>query len=341
MQDTNRSISKTSRIKGSLYGMFIADALAMPVHWYYSRARLYRDHGHVTEYRSPQNPHPDSILWRSSYTAPNAKGEILHGQAKYWGRTGVHYHQFLTAGENTLNLRVARLLIESLNHHGQYEQPDFVDRYVNFMTTPSSHNDTYVEEYHRHWFGNFARGIPPGRCAVPEKHISGLIGMVPILLAYIDFPQRARRVALDHLALTHPGPRMAAAGEVFMELLQPVLQGIPLKAVLESVLAQHHHDLLRHPIKNWAAKADDQVVGRAISSACYVEDAIPAVAFLALKYHDDLESALVSNTNLGGDNAGRGAVLGALLGAANGFEAIPERWISGLKVPPPMVRTVF
>jgi len=30
---------------------------------------------------------------------------------------------------------------------------------------------------------------------------------------------------------------------------------------------------------------------------------------MALKYHDDPQEALIANTNLGGDNAGRGAVL--------------------------------
>lgn len=80
------------------------------------------------------------------------------------------------------------------------------------------------------------------------------------------------------------------------------------------------------------------VVGRRISPACYVEDAIPAIAYLALKYSDDVEKALVVNTNLGGDNAGRGAVLGALLGAANGLAAIPTRWRDGLLNPPPVLR---
>ena len=77
------------------------------------------------------------------------------------------------------------------------------------------------------------------------------------------------------------------------------------------------------------------VVGRRLSTACYVEDAVPAVVYLALKYHDDPERALVANTNLGGDNAGRGAVLGALMGAAHGLESFPERWVDGLLEPPP------
>jgi ADP-ribosylglycohydrolase len=38
---------------------------------------------------------------------------------------------------------------------------------------------------------------------------------------------------------------------------------------------------------------------------------------------------------LGGDNAARGAVLGALLGAAHGVENFPDRWAQGLLKPLP------
>jgi ADP-ribosylglycohydrolase len=76
------------------------------------------------------------------------------------------------------------------------------------------------------------------------------------------------------------------------------------------------------------------VIGRRLSSACYVEDALPATIYLALKYHDDAARALIANTNVGGDNAGRGAVLGALLGAANGFQTFPKPWVNGLRHPP-------
>ena len=71
------------RIKGALYGMFIADALAMPVHWYYDREALKRDYGRVTGYLKPENPHPDSILWRSSYSPQNQTADILHDQARF------------------------------------------------------------------------------------------------------------------------------------------------------------------------------------------------------------------------------------------------------------------
>ncbi len=101
-------------------GALHADALAMPVHWYYDRAAMARDYGRVERYLDPKNPHPDSILWRSHYTPLNEKGDILHDQAQYWGQRGIHYHQFLKAGENTVNLQLARELYGWICSHGGY-----------------------------------------------------------------------------------------------------------------------------------------------------------------------------------------------------------------------------
>jgi ADP-ribosylglycohydrolase len=52
--------------------------------------------------------------------------------------------------------------------------------------------------------------------------------------------------------------------------------------------------------------------------------------YLAARYHQDFEGALIANTNAGGDNCHRGAVLGALMGAWLGYDAIPLRWRQGL-----------
>ncbi len=42
-----------SKIRGVLYGLYIGDALAMLVHWYYNRQALYQDYGRVTGYLDP------------------------------------------------------------------------------------------------------------------------------------------------------------------------------------------------------------------------------------------------------------------------------------------------
>ncbi len=63
-----------------------------------------------------------------------------------------------------------------------------------------------------------------------------------------------------------------------------------------------------------------------LSPACYIDQSFPAVLYLAARYGSDFEEALVANTNVGGDNCHRGAILGAILGTALGYAAIPPRW---------------
>ena len=325
------------KYKGALWGLYIGDALAMPVHWYYNRNALYDDYGWVTDYVAPKNPHPDSILFRSRYAAVNPKGEILHEQAPYWGREGTryHYHQFLKAGENTLNLKLCTLLIESLNACGRYDADDYLRRYIAFMTTPGTHRDTYIEECHRHFFSNYAKGLPLRKCGENEKHIGGLAGIIPVVVSYDKDPGQARAAALEHLALTHPGEKMAGAGSLITHLLLEVLAGRPLHETIRGMIQAQSDPLLGHPFLKWLDDPDEWVIGPKLSTACYVDHSVPAVLYLALKYHRDPEKALVVNTNLGGDNVYRGAVLGALLGAQNGLAKFPRRWIEGLQQPPP------
>ena len=327
--------TQQAKTRGALFGLCIGDALAMPVHWYYNRFALLNDYGHVKDFLTPRNPHPDSILWRSSYQAPNSKGEILHDQAQYWGQKGIHYHQFLKAGENTLNVQICRLLIESINTREGYDQDDFVRKYISFMTTPGNHRDTYIEECHRHFFSNYARGLPIDKCGVEEKHIGGLIGIVPIVCYYADHERKAREAARVHLALTHPGKKMESAASLIIDILLDLLNGLSLQTAIAERFGAQTHPLLGYPLMKWLNEPDEFVIGPRLSTACYVEDSVPAVLYLALKYHSNPQKALVANTNLGGDNAARGAVLGALFGAAHGKGIFPERWIEGLVVPPP------
>lgn len=321
----------SQRKDGALWGLFIGDALAMPVHWYYDRAALRRDHGEVRDYLAPRNPHPDSILWRSSYQPEDPDADILHDQARYWGQRGVHYHQFLEAGENTLNLQLVHLLLAQT---GAYDPDRYLDAMVSFLRTPGAHRDTYAEEWLRGFFTNRARGCGLRQCAVKEKHIGGLAGAVALLSVGSCDPDTARRTAHQHLRLTHTGALMEAALDAVADILLPVLGGQELLPTIDAVLDRGHNPLLQKPLRSWDRLDDLEVIGRKLSPACYVDDAIAAVVHLARRYHDRPEQGLVANTMAGGDNCYRGAVLGALLGAAHGLEGWPRRWRDGLRRPP-------
>lgn len=98
-----------------------------------------------------------------------------------------------------------------------------------------------------------------------------------------------------------------------------------------------HHSLLGLDIKKLVERVDAAgapdlaVIGRIFSSACYIDDSFPALLYLAARYHDRPEDALIANTNCGGENCHKGAMLGAVLGAALGVDAFPQRWIDGLR----------
>ncbi|MBT8347603.1 MAG: ADP-ribosylglycohydrolase family protein [Desulfofustis sp.] len=324
-------ISYRDRVAGAIYGLLIADALAMPVHWYYDTDALRRDYGQIRNYLPPKNPHPDSILWRSSYVPTSTKGDILHDQAQYWGEKGIHYHQFLTAGENTLNGQLAAELLEFVCGRKNYDPGPWLDHFISFLTTPGNHRDTYVEEHLRHFFTNYGRGIDPERCGrKDEHHIGGLTLMLPLTIYFSDAPDYAKKISREHLALTHGGPLMSRGAALTTDLLIKLLHGAPMIEALEEVLQSSalkpagrcFLDLLDYP--------DHIVVGRHYSSACYMDQALPATLFLAAKYHGQPEQGLIANTMCGGDNCGRGSLLGALLGAACGVEAWPLRWRNGL-----------
>ncbi len=314
-------------LRGLAWGSFIGDALAMPVHWYYDRAALHRDYGIVRDYLAPRNPHADSILWRSEYTPLNERGDILHQQAQYWGQRGIHYHQFLNVGENTLNLQLAKVLIGSLVARGRYDGDDYLWRYIEFMLTPGQHRDTHVEEYHRKFFTAYARGTAPRKCGGSDIHIGGL-AHVGVLCAFLTSDAKAAREAVrQHINLTHRSDEVLAAGDALARMLCAVAAG----ADLREAIFEHGADWFsKRKAEQWSREPDEVVIGHRVSPACYIADAFPASLYLAWKYADDFEAGVIANANVGGDNCHRGAVVGALLGAASGTARMPSRFVEGI-----------
>ncbi len=340
--------SRLDRWRGALWGMFVGDALAMPVHWYYDVAALQQDFGIVRDFQTPKDFHPNSIMplastgnaGRGSQEGEVVGSVILQGKKHLWGRRHRHYHEGLQAGDNTLNLLCVRVLMRSINKLGRYDADDFLREYIALMTTADSHRDTYAESYHRAFFANYSQGVPPEECAGAENHdtasIGGLVGLPPVIMAAVQAGDAGAidRTLLQHLRLTHRSATLEryalALGQLLPRLLQdpqPQIEplvcqaaeslGFPVAKVVEQVNRERLDDL--------------HVIGAMLSPACYIEHSFPAVLYLAARYADDFEAALIANTNVGGDNCHRGAILGALLGAAVGYQAIPDRWLRGLR----------
>lgn len=313
-----------------MLGALVADALSMPVHWYYDTDALDRDYPNLDTYQFPKNPHPDSILWRSKYIPRSKDANILHDQAQYWGMRGIHYHQFLQAGDNTINFTLGMRLYELIVTHRRYDLDAWLDVYIYSMRTPNWHCDTYLEEYHRKFFDRLANGTSPKKCGVEDIHIGGLTPIPFIMAGLYELNDRTienvEYFVKAHLELTHKGCAIAAAAEVFVQILQSLLAGIPLR---ESIEINAFNYVSSKEMNLWIQAEDRLIVGRHLSSACYLPDSFRASLYLAWKYHDDFTSGITANARCGGDNSHRGAIIGSLLGAAN---QIPKYWLQALKI---------
>lgn len=317
----------TPRRLSAFQGALAADALCMPVHWYYDRAALRRDYGRVDRFLAPLAHHPDSILHRSRYVPLSPLGDILHDQARFWGQPHVHYHQNLRAGENTLNFQLARALYGQIRASGRYDADAWLRLYLECMRIPGWHRDTYVEECHRGFFTNLCRGKAPRRCGIADEHIGGLAS-VPALFAGLDEKlSTLESIALEHVSLTHRHADVLDAARTLIRILMRMEEGTPLR---ESIAGVATHWVSMKKFEHWSSLPDETVIGKHLSPACYIREAFPAALYLSWKYADRFDDALVANAHCGGDNCHRGAVVGALVGAALGVNA---RWMEGLHPP--------
>jgi len=194
-----------TRARAALRALFVGDALAMPVHWYYRPADIYQQFpGGVRAFHDAPAFHPSSIMslhstrqgGRQASANNSARSVsrdivgdvILKGKRQYWDVANQHYHQGMKAGENTLNAHCARAVMRAIMANaGQYDASTFVDHYIKLMTAdPPAHPDTYAESYHRGFFANLEQGKAPLRCAAvthDTPSIGGLVTIAPIVFA--------------------------------------------------------------------------------------------------------------------------------------------------------------
>jgi ADP-ribosylglycohydrolase len=315
--------------QNAFLGSLVADAVSMPVHWYYNTRGIDEDYPDFDHYIAPKNPHPDSILWRSRYQPIGEKDDILREQSKYWGKRGVHYHQFLRPGENTLNLKLACELYRTIIKNGEYDPDTWLERYAEVMLTPGWHLDTYAEEYHRAFFTHYARGKKLSNCGIEDIHIGGL-SLVPALLAGLEAVDQTDEEHLfqsvhNLVKHTHSHPHTITSARNLTQILIELSKRAEIRNVLNTFRMS---DVPLNKIKAWENMPDRKVVGETLSTACYLPESFTAALYFAWKYSDDFSLAVLANAKVGGDNCHRGVVVGSIVAMQTG---IPEKWLRDLK----------
>lgn len=388
------------RMTNALWGLFIGDSLSMPVHWYYNRRNITDDFdGGITGYESPRHPHPESFMVGMKYkpdveraTALSRPYDILQNHRRFYetsysdlgiertdreGEHGnavpsleerYHYHHGLSAGDNTVGAQLVRVLLRSVVERETYDPDHFLTRFVEYLTTPGSNRDPYLEIYLRRWFEAYSRGADPYAAAEHQRRtwsVGSHGGMIRPLVLSLLLPEdrsMATGVALEHQNLTHRSESVATAVSTLIPFLHGLIHGGEKRKQLReaartvhppkisgaelfeayrshegpgnipaAIMWKYHTDLWEAPVDLEAllAEEDDRSIAPGrFATACYPEHGLPLMLYILGRRKFDPAASLLTNANMGGDNVHRGMVLGLLVGAA--ADTMPPSLTQGL-----------
>ncbi len=284
-----------SRRLAALTASFIGDALALGPHWIYNQskiARLYPDG--ITGYDDP----------RADYHRNRRAGQFTH------------------YGDQTL------ALLRSVAFRKGWNPDGFRNDWHALWTD----YDGFVDKATTQTLENAARGAPGPS---DSNDLAGAARLGPLVVALRNAPlEKKIEAARAQTTLTHGDPSVADAAEFFMRASEHALAGRSIPdALSEAAREGRYPDLAAADALDRARAAvggDPMAAASEFGLTCHTPEAFPATLFMALQFAADLPGALAANSMAGGDSAARGMLLGLLLGAAHGFEAIPYHWIEDL-----------
>jgi len=287
-----------NKIRGLLFGSFIGDAFSLGAHWDYNPSRIKRKHGRITDYISPESNQYHSLKKTGDFT---------------------HY------GDQTL------ILLESISERKKLDLADFFKKWRRLF---SDYNG-YIDGATSDTLKNFSEKKPIEKVGSLSNDMAGAGRIAPLFTAYgTEQAEDLFKAVRLQTALTHGEANVVDAAEFFARIVLEILAG---NSILHAIETAAEHVYAHLPAREWLEKARESVeedsveAVKALGQDCHMPHIFPATLLLLLKHDNDFETCLIKNVMAGGDSAARGLILGMILGAAYGVEAIPKRWIDGLQ----------
>lgn len=332
------------RAVGAVMGAFIGDALALGPHWYYDLDELRRDYGD----------------WITGYTDPRP--------GRY--HAGLRAGQQSQAGfilELTLASLVERggYDAEDFCERMDFELFPLLDGTP--VSGPGSYTSQSIREA---WRRRVKQKLPWGQTAGHADTTEAIERTLAIAVRYALDPAQLATAVAGNAALTQADDLVLSLTVAYCAVLGQLVQGHPLdttisdrlmKLVKTGELPFHavtrenlqpprpgdpdppragrfaSPDALLSPAYMAATAADPDVriepawkVSLVYGMPCAIYHQLPAAYYLAARFRDDFESAVLHAVNGGGQNQARAILTGALVGAQTGFSGIPWRFTDGL-----------
>lgn len=172
-----------------------------------------------------------------------------------------------------------------------------------------------------------------------SKGCGGVMRMAPVGLAYDD-AEKAFNFGCKLAALTHGHPTGYLAAGTFAALISLIISGNSLaEAIDDSILVlksnKNHEETVRaigNAIDIVGKHTPGPEVLKDIGAGWVAEEALGISLYCSLVAENDFKKGVLLSVNHSGDSDSTGSITGNILGALNGFDIIPEKWLSELEL---------
>ncbi|MBW2514166.1 MAG: ADP-ribosylglycohydrolase family protein [Deltaproteobacteria bacterium] len=280
---------------GMIFGAFVGDALSLGPHWVYNTNVIDKKFGRVQHYFDPL----------VSYHAGKKKGDFTH------------------YGDQML------LLLESLVTASGFDETRFAEAWRSFFNDYTGYRDKATLTTLR----NMTEGNGLLNSGSTSDDLGGAARMAPIVCWYANDPESAIQAARHQTALTHNNADVLDSAEFFVRLTFRALSGEKPSAAISHLLENRFQDTEIAETLSLGMDTQDKDTRTIIAEfgqACSTEAALPGTVHLIVKYENDVKEALIENVMAGGDSAARGMLVGMVLGAYKGIDALPDDWLNTL-----------
>lgn len=338
-------MSIKNRAAGAVMGALVGDALGVGPHWYYNLDELHRDYGDwVAYYTDPKPDRYHAGLKAGQLSQSGIITEMLlrsvvenegYDQSDFCRRLDEELFPRLDGtphngpgGYTSQSIREAwqRRFVEKKPWNetgGCADNTEAAERDLVLAARYAKSPATVVEMVSRNCVltqsDNAIVAMTTAYCCVLALLVEGneldekLSGKLMDLLEQGALPFHA--VKTDHTEPPQAGiPEPPHAGEF----------ASPDALLTPSYMAQAAFD---PDIKIEPAWKVSLVYGM----PCAIYHQLPPAYYLAARFHDDFESAILNAINGGGQNQARAILTGALTGAQVGLSGIPQRFLDGLE----------
>jgi len=333
------------RAAGAIMGAFIGDALGLGPHWYYDLVELRRDYGE----------------WINGYTDPQP--DRYHA--------GLKAGQSSQAGfilKLTLSSLVACGQYDEADFCRRMDEDLLPLLDGTAINGPGGYTSQSIRDL---WRRRVQQKLPWGQTGGHADTTEAIERTLALAVRYALDPAQLASTITSNTILTQNDDTVVSMTVAFGSVLGLLVQGQTLDTSLSGKLMKLVHDgalpfhavtsdnlqpprpgepdppragrfaspdALLTPSFMAAASADPDIriepawkVSIVYGMPCAIYHQLPAAYYLAARFHDDFESALLHAVNGGGQNQARAILTGALVGAQVGLSQIPQRFLDGLE----------